>query len=62
MTSDEAGRLRAAWKAKGNPPCPHERIVESLTTTDGSPLEQLVCRECGGYVSGPLLHETPKKK
>lgn len=56
MTSDEAGRLRAEWKAKGNLPCLHARIVECLTTEDRIPLEQMVCRECGGYLPDALQH------
>ncbi len=50
MTSDEAGRLRAEWKAKGNPPCSHERMVEVLTNDEGVPLGKNVCRECGSVL------------
>lgn len=50
MTSDEAGRLREKWKAKGNLPCLHARIVECLTSEDRNHLKQLVCRECGAYL------------
>ena len=35
MTSDEAGRLQDAWKAKGDRPCTHARVVDFLRVSKG---------------------------
>ena len=59
MTLDEAGRLQEKWKAThGDQPCFHNRVVDSLTTSDGQKTEQFVCRECGTIYSGPLQSQS----
>lgn len=54
MTSDEAGRLKAAWKANnGGKPCEHGRMVDNLTGKRGKKTRYLVCRECGEVIPDP---------
>ena len=54
MTSDEAGCLQEAWKAKGNKPCQHSRVVDYLHSPSGTESGHLVCRECGEIFPDPL--------
>ncbi len=47
MTPDEAGRLREAWRARGNQPCSHSRVIDYLNSNNESEAGYLVCKECG---------------
>jgi len=54
MTSDEASRLQEVWRARGNKPCSHFRMVDSLYSNDESEAGYLVCGECGAIFPDPL--------
>jgi len=54
MTSDEAGRLQEAWKAKGARPCTHAPVVDYLEDLKGKKTAPLVCQECGTIFPDPL--------
>ena len=54
MTSDEAGRLQEAWKAKGDRHCTHARVVDYLEDLKGKKTGPLVCHECGTIFPDPL--------
>lgn len=47
MTPDEAGRLREARSAKGNPQCKHSRLLDYIVTKEGKRTGELACKECG---------------
>jgi transposase-like protein len=44
-----AKALRIAWKSKGEPPCPHNRL-DAESTESGYFTGQYVCKTCGDYV------------
>lgn len=41
--------LRAQWKSKGEPPCPHNSL-DAESTESGYFTGQYVCKACGEYV------------
>ena len=54
MTSDEVGRLQEAWKAKGDKPCTHARVVDYFEDFKGKKTGNLVCQECGAVFPDPF--------